>query len=115
MRHGELIVPFMCACAIWCPISWIWWSYWQLQLLEHIQKNHRHFDRTVLWPRERNFWFNLMRLYLFDISRNNLGDEHITYLKSKLRPALIGFLGGQFVAAIYTVAVIMAAHLLHWV
>ena len=114
MRHGELIVPFMCACAIWCPVSWMWWAYWQLQLLQHIQKHHAQFDRTVLWRRERSFFVNMGSIYLFALSKNTLGDEHVAYLKTKLRPAVIGFLGGQLLAALYTFGVILAARLFHW-
>jgi hypothetical protein len=114
MRHGELIAPFLCACVIWCPISWAWWAYWQMELLQYIQKNHTHFDRTFLWSRKRGFWINLCHLYLFDLNKNNLDDERVAYLKSKLRPALIGFLGGQFLATAYTIGIILAVQVFHW-
>jgi hypothetical protein len=113
MHHPELVVPFICACCLWCPVSWIWWAYWQAQLLEHIQKHHKQFDRTVLWRRDRNFWANMTNIYIFGLSKKDLGDERIAYLKSKLRPALIGFLGGQILATFYTVGLILAYRVFH--
>jgi hypothetical protein len=50
----------------------MWWAYWQLQLLQHIQKHHAHFDRTVLWRRERSFFINMGSIYLFALSKNTL-------------------------------------------
>jgi len=114
MKHGELIAPFLCACVIWCPISWAWWAYWQGQLLEYIHKHHRQFDRTVLWPKKRGFAANYLRLYLFDLSKNDLGDAQVAYLKRKLRPAVIGFLAGPALATIYTIGIIMAVRFFHW-
>ncbi len=114
MRYAEWVAPFLCFCVIWCPISWTWWAYWQAELLQHIQKHHAQFDRTVLWPRNGSFFLNLGRLYLFNFSKNNLGDERIAFLKRKTRPALIGFLGGQFFATAYTIGIILAVRVFHW-
>lgn len=114
MRHSELIVPFMCACVIWCPFSWAWWAYWQGKMLEHLRKNHNSFARTVLWKRKRSFFINMGSIYWFTFSKNDLGDEYIGYLKTRLRPAVIGFLGGQFLATAYTFGVILAIRVFQW-